>query len=114
MDQAVVEDTAGHCQVLYSGQGRITRDRFNGVDVPDLPVANSVSHIRVARIESPVERAKQWLADLLRYFVAFRGVRDVLRYGLLAEDRLFRFQGFNDDLLVRVRRRRHDDRIDPL
>lgn len=84
------------------------------MDVSDLPVANSVSYIRVARIKSPIERTKQRLADFLSYFVAFDGVRDILCYRLLAEDRFFRFQSFNNDILVRVSWRRHDDRVDAL
>lgn len=112
VDQAVVEDTPGHLQILYSRQGRVTRDRLDRVNVTDLAFANSVPYFRIARIKSPIERAEQRFAHFFRYFVALDCVRAIFRYGLLAENRFFRFESLDNDVLVSISWRRHNHRVD--
>jgi len=112
VDQAIVEDAARYLQIFDAGQGRVARDGFDHVNVSDFASANATLHIQVRRIESPIKRAEQRLADLLGDFVAFGGIRTVLRYRLLAEDGLLRLQCLDDDILVRECRRRDDHCVD--
>jgi len=84
------------------------------MNVSDLSFVNPVSHIRIARIEPPIERTKQRLANFFGYLVAFDSIRAIFRYRFLAKDRLFCFQSFDNDILMCVSRRRHEDRVDAL
>lgn len=107
-----MENTAGHLQVFYTGQGGIARYGFDRVNVTDLSSANSLPHRRIARVESPIKRAKERPTDSLCLFVAAGRVCAILCYRLLAKDRLLSIQSLDDDILVGESRRRHDDRVD--